>query len=97
MDGGEKFVFGHSIGDLFGHSWQADSGPRWIWIPKPALLGEEGYPARLDEIRREGWRARKVFRVRLPPPTLIPFAAVLHGQDPDKESSNASIDFAVGK
>ena len=48
----------------------------------------------MDEICREGWRARKVFRVRLPPPTLIPFAAVLRGQDPDKESSNASMDFA---
>jgi len=27
-----------------------------------------GYPARPEEIRREGWRARRVVRVRAPPP-----------------------------
>lgn len=37
-------------------------------MPKPTLLEEKGYPARLEEIRRKGWRAHRVVRVHQPPP-----------------------------
>ena len=49
-----KSNFGRSMEDLFGHSWRADRGACWIWVPKPATLGEQGYQARSEEIRREG-------------------------------------------
>ena len=67
-DQGER-KFGQSISEIFNHSWRPAHEEQWIWVPKPALLGEPGYPARPEEIRREGWHARRVVRV-LPPPLL---------------------------
>jgi hypothetical protein len=40
-------------------------------------MGAQEYPARADEVRREGWRARRVTRVNLPPPLTQSFAATV--------------------
>ncbi|CAN6302031.1 unnamed protein product [Urochloa humidicola] len=71
--------FGRSIEEIFNHSWRACGGSEWIWIPKPALLGERGFPARSEEIRREGWKARRLFRVHPPPPITKDFVSVVKG------------------
>ena len=81
----ERNSFGRLIGDLFDHSWRVDLGPCWIWIPKPATLGEVGYPARPEEIRREGWRARRVVRVRPPPPLPKSFASAVESKPMAKD------------
>ncbi|CAN6315420.1 unnamed protein product [Urochloa humidicola] len=74
------YRFGRSIEDIFCHSWRAERKAIWIWVPKPALLGEEGFPARAEEIRREGWKAKRVVRVRSPPPISRSFASVVQGE-----------------
>jgi hypothetical protein len=40
-------------------------------------MGAQEYPAPADEIKREGWRARRVTRVNLPPPLTQSFAATV--------------------
>jgi hypothetical protein len=73
---GEK-MFGHSMEDLFNHSWRPIRKNKWIWVSKPMVMGGQEYPARADEVRREGWRARRVTRVNLPPPLTQSFAATV--------------------
>jgi hypothetical protein len=70
--GGSRF--GRTIGDVFRHSWRLDPVEKWIWVPKPMVLGAEEYPTWPDEIKRYGWRARKLTRVHPPPPLTQTFA-----------------------
>jgi hypothetical protein len=46
-------------------------------VSKPMVMGAQEYPAPADEIKREGWRARRVTRVNLPPPLTQSFAATV--------------------
>ena len=70
-------AFGRSIEHIFDHSWRLELvKSTWLWIPKLAVLGEKGYPARQEEIRRWGWRARKLVRVKPLPPLIESFAEV---------------------
>lgn len=68
--------FGRSIDDIFNHSWWAEGGLVWIWVPKPVFLGEKGFPTRAEEIKRLGWKARRLVRVAQPPPLTRSFASV---------------------
>ncbi|CAL5084352.1 unnamed protein product [Urochloa decumbens] len=61
--------FGSCVEDIFAHSWRPILESKWIWVPKPVLLGGISFPARSEEIRREGWRAKRLTRV--PPPRPI--------------------------
>jgi hypothetical protein len=62
--------------DIFNHSRRAARESNWVWIAKPIALGGEEFPARPDEIRREGGRAKRLFRIHPPPPTRKTYAAV---------------------
>jgi hypothetical protein len=75
MLGQVKETFGRSIGDLFGHSWRPSPVWKWVWIAKPVGMGGDEHPARPEEIRREGWCARRVVRVPSPSPLHKSFAA----------------------
>jgi hypothetical protein len=69
--------FGRSLDDIFNHSWRPTRKEVWIWVAKPMMVGAQEYPARPEEIRREGWRARRVFRVKQPPPLVRSYAATV--------------------
>jgi hypothetical protein len=69
--------FGRSLDDIFNHSWRPTRKEVWIWVAKPMVVGAQEYPARPEEIRREGWRARRVFRVKQPPPLVRSYAATV--------------------
>ncbi|RLM69422.1 hypothetical protein C2845_PM17G02630 [Panicum miliaceum] len=84
------------MSDLFDHSWRASSQEQWIWVPKPALLGENGHPARPEEIQREGWRARRVSRVQPPPPLTKLFAQAANPSPMAREGSGPSRKFNQG-
>lgn len=73
-------AYGRSMGESFNHSWRMDGGSVGVWIPKPAVLGEQGFPARGEEIRREGWCARRLVRVRPPPPIFKSFARAIQDE-----------------
>jgi hypothetical protein len=75
MLGRVKETFGRSIGDLFGHSWRPSPVWKWVWIAKPVGMGGDEHPARPEEIRREGWCARRVVRVPSPSSLHKSFAA----------------------
>jgi hypothetical protein len=55
---------------------EAEQIDKWVWIAKPIGLGGPEYPARPDEIRREVWRAKKVFRSHSPLPLRQTYAAI---------------------
>jgi hypothetical protein len=63
-----RIAFRRTIDGIYNHSWRANRGSSWIWVPKPIALGGSEYPARAEEIRREGWKANRVFGLRPPPP-----------------------------
>jgi hypothetical protein len=77
--GGSRF--GRSIDKVFNHSWRPEPAERWIWVSKPMVQGVAEYPASLDEIKRFGWKARKLVRVRPPPPLTDTFAERVRSGD----------------
>jgi hypothetical protein len=63
--------------DRFDHSWfprAQKPGPGWIWIPKGCITLEKHYPARLEDIRKFGYAARKIRAHPKPPPLTKSFA-----------------------
>jgi hypothetical protein len=70
-------VLCRSMEDIFNHSRRAARESNWVWIAKPIALGGEEFPARPDEIRRDGGRAKRLFRIHPPPSTRKPYAAVV--------------------
>ena len=77
--------FGYSISNLYARSRRAEPKEKWIWLPKPALFGEVGYPARPEEIQRQGWQARHS-RVQPPPPLVKTFAQAASSDDMPRDS-----------
>jgi hypothetical protein len=53
IQGGER-VFGHSMEDLFNHSWRPTRKNKWIWVSKLMVLGAQEYPARADKSEERG-------------------------------------------
>ena len=73
--------FGRRVEDLFSHSWRPEPTSRLVWIRKPGVMGCEEFPARFDEVRLWGSRARRVVRVPPPPPLPRSFvSAVREGE-----------------
>jgi hypothetical protein len=54
--------------DIFNHSRRAERASKWLWIAKSITLGRGEFPARPDEIRRDGWKAKRLIRIHPPPP-----------------------------
>ncbi|GJM99562.1 hypothetical protein PR202_ga16674 [Eleusine coracana subsp. coracana] len=69
--------FGRYIADVYAHSSRKEHIDRYVWVRKNATIGAQEYPASKIDILREGWRARKVSRVREPPPLAKSFASAV--------------------
>ena len=79
-------AFGRSVEDIFAHSWHVEPRSRWVWMRKPAIAGDAEYPARVEEVRREGWRARRLVRTHPPPPLTKSFASALSSGEMNRDN-----------
>jgi hypothetical protein len=64
---------------IHGHS-RPKPHPKWVWMPKSSAVDQEGileFPASVDDIRKYGARARKVFIQPPPSKHLESFTEIL--------------------
>lgn len=72
--------FGSSLEDLINHL-RSQEREIWVWIPKGKQISESslGFPARREEVRRFGWRARKIYKIHHKFVDSRSFAEVVEG------------------